>query len=68
MKVYGAATLEVERLNPIILIVREGDIEVGDLSERKMKAGKVTFSSKSVVDRGIAESMADFAAGRSRDL
>jgi hypothetical protein len=28
-------------------------------------SGKLTFTPKSAVDRGIAESLADFAAGRS---
>jgi hypothetical protein len=40
-------------------------VEVGDLLEAKMEAGKITFTPKSVVDRGVAESLADFAAGRS---
>ena len=46
--------------------VREAvGVEVGDLLEAKAEAGKITFTPKSVVDRGIAESLADFAAGRS---
>jgi bifunctional DNA-binding transcriptional regulator/antitoxin component of YhaV-PrlF toxin-antitoxin module len=46
--------------------VREAvGVEVGDFLEAKAEAGKITFTPKSVVDRGIAESMADFAAGRS---
>jgi len=40
-------------------------IEVGDLLEAKAEAGKITFTPKSAVDRGVAESLADFAAGRS---
>jgi hypothetical protein len=32
---------------------------------RGISQGKITFTPKSVVDRGIAESLADFAAGRS---
>jgi len=45
--------------------VREAvGVEVGDLLEAKVEAGKITFTPKSVVDRGIAESLADFAAGR----
>jgi len=39
--------------------------EVGDLLEAKVEAGKITFTPKSVVDRGVAESLADFASGRS---
>ena len=40
-------------------------VELGDLLEARVEAGKITFTPKSVVDRGIAESLADFAAGRS---
>lgn len=40
-------------------------VEVGDLREAKVEAGKITFTPKSVVDRGVAESLADFEAGRS---
>ena len=40
-------------------------VEVGDLLEAKVEAGKITFTPKSVVDRGVAESLADFASGRS---
>ena len=38
---------------------------MSDSSEGNGKVGKFTFIPRSVVDRGIAESMADFAAGRS---
>lgn len=40
-------------------------IQVGDMLEAKVERGKITFTPKSVVDRGIAESLADFKAGRS---
>jgi AbrB family looped-hinge helix DNA binding protein len=40
-------------------------IHVGDVLEAKIERGKITFTPKSVVDRGIAESLADFEAGRS---
>jgi AbrB family looped-hinge helix DNA binding protein len=40
-------------------------IHVGDLLEAKVERGKITFTPKSVIDRGIAESLADFEAGRS---
>ena len=40
-------------------------IRVGDMLEAKIERGKITFTPKSVVDRGIAESLADFQAGRS---
>jgi len=46
--------------------VREAvGVEVGDFLEAKAEAGKITFTPKLVVDRGIAESMKDFAAGHS---
>ena len=46
--------------------VREAvGVEVGDLLEANVEAGKITFTPKSAVDPGIAESLADFAAGRS---
>jgi hypothetical protein len=40
-------------------------IHVGDVLEAKVERGKITFTPKSVVDRGIAESLADFQVGRS---
>jgi bifunctional DNA-binding transcriptional regulator/antitoxin component of YhaV-PrlF toxin-antitoxin module len=43
---------------------REIGINVGDLLEAKAERGRITFTPKSVVDRGLAESMADFKAGR----
>lgn len=46
--------------------VREAvGVEVGDLLEAKVEAGKITFTPRSVIDRGVTESLADFAAGRS---
>jgi AbrB family looped-hinge helix DNA binding protein len=46
--------------------VREAiGIEGGDLLEAKVEAGKITFTPTSAVDRGVEESLADFAAGRS---
>lgn len=39
-------------------------IKVGDLLEAKAERGKVTFTPKSVIDRGIAESLEDFKKGR----
>jgi bifunctional DNA-binding transcriptional regulator/antitoxin component of YhaV-PrlF toxin-antitoxin module len=43
---------------------RKIDINVGDLLEAKAERGRITFTPKSVVDRGFAESLADFKAGR----
>jgi len=40
-------------------------VEVGDLLEAKAESGRITLTPKSMVDCGIAESLADFAAGRS---
>jgi bifunctional DNA-binding transcriptional regulator/antitoxin component of YhaV-PrlF toxin-antitoxin module len=40
-------------------------VNVGDLLEAKVERGKITFTPKTVVDRGIAESLEDFKSGRS---
>lgn len=39
-------------------------LNVGDLLEAKVERGKITFTPKTLVDRQIAESLADFKAGR----
>ena len=39
-------------------------LQVGDLLEASVERGKITFTPKSVVDRGIAESLLDFEQGR----
>ena len=39
-------------------------IEIGDLLEAKAGRGKITFTPKSVIDRGIEESLEDFRKGR----
>ncbi len=39
-------------------------INVGDLLEASVERGKITFTPKSVMDRGIGESLADFREGR----
>jgi bifunctional DNA-binding transcriptional regulator/antitoxin component of YhaV-PrlF toxin-antitoxin module len=44
---------------------KQAGVRVGDILEAKLERGKITFTPKSVVDRGIAESLADFKAGRS---
>ena len=44
---------------------KQAGIQVGDLLEAKVERGKVTFTPKSVIDRGIAESLEDFKRGRS---
>jgi bifunctional DNA-binding transcriptional regulator/antitoxin component of YhaV-PrlF toxin-antitoxin module len=40
-------------------------VEAGDLLEAKVEAGRITLTPRSAVERGVAESLADFAAGRS---
>ena len=39
-------------------------VNIGDLMEAKVEQGKITFTPKTLVDRHIAESMADYKAGR----
>lgn len=39
-------------------------LSIGDLLEAGVERGKITFTPQSAVDRGIAESLADFKAGR----
>jgi len=39
-------------------------LNVGDLLEAKAERGKITFTPTPAVDRGIAESLADFREGR----
>jgi AbrB family looped-hinge helix DNA binding protein len=39
-------------------------LNVGDLLEAGVERGKITFTPKSVVDRGIAEGLEDIAKGR----
>ncbi len=46
--------------------VREAaGVEVGDLLEARVESGKITFTPQSALDRGLAESLADFESGRS---
>ena len=40
-------------------------LRVGDLLEASIERGRITFTPKTVVDRGIAESLLDFKQGRS---
>lgn len=39
-------------------------VDVGDVLEARAEDGKIVFEPKSVVDRGIARSIAEFQAGR----
>ena len=43
---------------------RQVGIKVGDLLEARTVRGKITFTPKSVIDRGIEESREDFKKGR----
>lgn len=40
-------------------------VRVGDLLEAKIERGKITLTPKTVIDRGIAESLEEFKEGRS---
>lgn len=40
------------------------DVNIGDFLEAKVEHGKITFTPKSVVDRDVAESIAEFKAGK----
>jgi bifunctional DNA-binding transcriptional regulator/antitoxin component of YhaV-PrlF toxin-antitoxin module len=40
-------------------------VNIGDVFEAKAENGRIVFEPKAIVDRGIAESMAEFKAGRS---
>jgi AbrB family looped-hinge helix DNA binding protein len=39
-------------------------LNVGDILEARIERGKITFTPQSLVDRGIAEGLADIKAGR----
>ncbi len=39
-------------------------VRIGDFLEAKVEKGKITFTPKTVVDRGIAESLEEFRKGR----
>ena len=47
-----------------LAVRRKLRIEVGDLLDAKSERGKITFTPKSVIDRGIEESLEDFREGR----
>ncbi|MDP2999685.1 MAG: hypothetical protein Q8N47_19515 [Bryobacterales bacterium] len=40
-------------------------VNVGDFLEAKVERGKITFTPKSLLDRGIDQSLKDFREGRS---
>jgi AbrB family looped-hinge helix DNA binding protein len=46
-------------------IRRQLPLEVGDLLEASVKNGKITLTPKSLVDRHLAEGLADLRHGRS---
>ena len=43
---------------------KQAGIKVGDLLEAKVERGKITFVPKTLIDRGIAESLEDYKKGR----
>jgi AbrB family looped-hinge helix DNA binding protein len=40
-------------------------VQIGDLLEARIERGKITLTPKTVIDRGIAESLEEFKKGRS---
>jgi AbrB family looped-hinge helix DNA binding protein len=58
VKTKGQVTL------PTAIRERAG-LNIGDLLEAKVEEGKITLTPKTLVDRHIAESIADFKDGRS---
>lgn len=40
-------------------------VQIGDLLEARVERGKITLTPKTVIDRGIAESLEEFKKGRS---
>lgn len=40
-------------------------LQIGDLLEARVERGKITLTPKTVIDRGIAESLEEFKKGRS---
>jgi len=45
-------------------IRRKAGLAVGDLLEAKIEGKKITLTPKSIVDRGLAESLENFKKGR----
>jgi AbrB family looped-hinge helix DNA binding protein len=43
---------------------KQAGVEVGDVLEAQVEKGKITLTPKSVIDRGIADSLEDFKEGR----
>ena len=58
LKTKGQVTL------PAILRDQIG-LQTGDILEANVVAGKITLTPQSIIDRRLAESLADFKAGRS---
>ena len=42
----------------------QAGVRIGDLLEAKVEKGKITLTPKTVIDRGIAESLEDYRKGR----
>jgi len=45
-------------------IRRKAGLAVGDLLDAKIEGKKITLTPKSIIDRGLAESLEDFKKGR----
>jgi AbrB family looped-hinge helix DNA binding protein len=43
----------------------EVGINVGDILDAKVERGRIVFTPKSLIDRGVAESLQDYKKGRS---
>jgi len=63
----SAAAVSVKNKYQVVIpenVRKKIGVNVGDLLEAKAEHGKITLTPKSAVDRGIAESLADFREGR----
>lgn len=58
LKTKGQVTLPSQ-------IRQQVGLRTGDILEASVTAGKITLTPKSLVDKGIAEGLADIKAGRS---
>jgi bifunctional DNA-binding transcriptional regulator/antitoxin component of YhaV-PrlF toxin-antitoxin module len=61
------ALVSVQRRYQVVIpphIRKKIGLNVGDLLVAKAERGKITFTPKAAVDRGIAQSLTDFREGR----
>jgi AbrB family looped-hinge helix DNA binding protein len=47
-----------------LAVRKEAGVRIGDLLEATVDRGRILLTPKAVIDRGVAESLADFKAGR----